>query len=562
MPFRRVQSHFTDHSGRIIASLFLLLASVITWIFLAQIRHHSLEVAAQSLWSVNHLTSERLKQQSTDMISASTGLAANAPIHGQLLQLLSGRGDPAARFTLRRGLAAWMVAHHFRDFYLLNSEAQIVAGMREADNAMPAPKTVAGMLANVLDGEGLISHAFHMGDDVQMWQLVPVFDNHGKAAGALALVMDRARHFGRTTRFGRFGKSAETYLVDRQGRMLTASRFEKQLKSSGRLKTDESSVLNLRVTEPGGNLPTYAVAHMLEAPDGSNISGYPDYRGVPVIGVWQWDKAFDAAIITEVDLDEVLADYRQTRNLIVALLGGLLLAGLLIARNYIHYQRRQQSDQHALRNMLLESTAEAIYGIDMNGRCTFANNACVHMLGFEDAAALLGRNMHQLIHHSHADGSAYDEQSCRVYRAFRNKTRVHNRDEVFWRRDGSNFPVEYWSHPVFDDTGQAIGGVVTFWDISELRKAEGERQKIEKQIQHSQRLESMGVLAGGIAHDFNNILSAILGNAALAARKVINDPLDARERKWKRWCSRVIALRSCAVRCWLIREKASLWSSC
>jgi len=515
------------------ATLFLLLAGAATWLSLTQIRHHSLEVAAESLWSVNRLTAERLKQQSADMIAASTALAANAPIHGQLLQLLNGRSAPAARFALRRGLAAWMVAHHFRDFYLLNPGAEIVAGMREADNARPAPKTVAGMLANVLDGEGLISHAFRIGDDVQMWQLVPVFDAHGKAAGALALVMDRARHFGRTTMFGRFGRSAETYLVDRQGRMLTASRFEEQLRSSGRLKEHESSVLNLRVTEPGGHRPTYAVAHMLQAPDGSNISGYSDYRGVPVIGVWQWDKAFDAAIITEVDVDEVLADYRQTRNLIVSLLGGLLLAGLLITRNYIRYQRRQQSEQHVLRNMLLESTAEAIYGIDLSGRCTFANNACVRMLGFEDGAELLGRNMHLLIHHSHADGSAYDEQSCRVYRAFRNKTRVHNRDEVFWRRDGSSFPVEYWSHPVFDDEGDVVGGVVTFWDISELRKAEGERQKIEKQIQHSQRLESMGVLAGGIAHDFNNILSAILGNAALAERKVISDPLDAREKMEK-----------------------------
>jgi len=533
MPLRKVHEHFTDHSGRVIAMLFLLLAGAVTWLSLTQIRHHSLEMAAQSLWGVNRLTAERLKQQSSDMIAASTALAANAPIHGQLLQLLSGHAGPADRFQLRRALAAWIVAHHFRDFYLLNPDALIVAGMRESDHARHAPKTVAAMLADVLDGEGLISHAFGFGDDVQMWQLVPVFDHHGKAVGALALVMDKERHFGRTTMFGRFGRSAETYLVDRQGHMLTASRFEDQLRSSGRLGAHESSVLNLRVTQSGSDSPTYAVAHMLDAPDGANIDGYPDYRGVPVIGVWQWDKAFDAAIITEVDLDEVLGDYRQTRNLIVILLIGLLLAGLLITRNYVRFQRRQQSEQHALRNMLLESTAEAIYGIDLNGRCTFANNACVRMLGFEDAEALLGRNMHQLIHHSHADGSAYDEQSCRVYRAFRNKTRVHNRDEVFWRRDGSCFPVEYWSHPVFDEDGEAVGGVVTFWDISELRKAEDERQKIEKQIQHSQRLESMGVLAGGIAHDFNNILSAILGNAALAARKVISDPLDAKDKMEK-----------------------------
>ncbi len=533
MPLRRVQAHFSDHSGKVIAVLFLLLAGVLTWLSLMQIRHHTLEVAAESLWGVNRLTAERLQQQSADMISASNSLVSNAPIHAQLLSLLRGEAGSGARFELRRSLAAWMVAHHFRDFYLLNPDAKIVAGMREADNAAAAPEAIAAMLGDVMDGEGLISHAFRVGDDVQMWQLTPIFDAGGKAAGALGLVMDRARHFGRTTMLGRFAQSVETYLVDRQGRMLTPSRFEDQLRRGGRLGLHESSVLNLKVEKPGSDHPTYAVAHMLDAPDGSNIEGYSDYRGVPVIGVWQWDKAFDAAVITEVDLDEVLADYRRTRNLILALLAGLLLAGWLITRGYVRFQRRQQSEQHALRNLLLESTAEAIYGMDLDGRCTFANNACVQMLGFEDSEALLGRNMHQLIHHSHADGTAYDEQSCRVFRAFRNKTRVHNRDEVFWRRDGSCFPVEYWSHPVFDDDGELIGGVVTFWDISELRKAEDERHKIEQQIQHSQRLESMGVLAGGIAHDFNNILSAILGNAALAARKVISDPLDAREKMEK-----------------------------
>jgi len=529
----RMQKHIGDYSGMVLAVMFLLLAGAVTWLSLSQIRKHALEVAAESLWSVNRLTFERLNQQRGDMLKASLVLVENPPAHNQLTALLSGRNDSDARFVLRRTLAAWLVAHRFRDFYLLSADGEIITGMRDAVNGLPVPAEIATILPDVLNGEGLVSHAFRFADDVQMWQMMPVSDHAGRAVGALALVMDKQRHFGRTTMFGRFGASTETYLVDRHGRMLTASRFEDQLRRSGRLKADQSSVLNLLAHLPGSDTPTYAAAHMLEAPDGMNVDGYPNYRGVQVIGVWQWDKTLDAAIITEVELDEVLADFRQVRNLIMALLAGLLLTGMLIARGYFRFQQQQEREQNMLRNMLIESTAEAIYGIDLQGRCTFANNACVRMLGFDDAEQLLGRNMHKLIHHSHADGSPYDEQSCRVLRAFRNKTRVHNRDEVFWRRDGSSFPVEYWSHPVFDDDGETVGCVVTFWDISELRKAEHERERIEKQIQHSQRLESMGVLAGGIAHDFNNILSAILGNAALASRKVISDPVDAREKMEK-----------------------------
>ena len=467
------------------------------------------------------------------MIAASTSLSANAPIHASLLEMLHGQGDAGSRYALRRALASWMVAHHMRDFFVLRLDGHIAAGMRDAEQGKLAPEPIRKILPEVLDGEGLISHAFQVAGDVQMWQLVPVFDRRGHAAGALSLLLDHQRHFGHSTILGRFGQSAETFMVDQQGRMLTPSRFEDQLHESGRLKAAESSVLNLKVMEPGSRQPTYAVAHMRDADDGMNISGYPDYRGIMVIGVWQWNKAFAAAIITEVDLDEVLIDYSHTRNLILMLLFTLLVAGLIVTRSYIRYQRKQANAEQHLRNLLIESTAEAIYGVDLKGRCTFANNACVEVLGYDDAAQLHGHNMHQLIHHSHADGSAYDEQVCHVFRSFRNKTRVHHRDEVFWRRDGSAFPVEYWSHPVFDEAGEVVGGVVTFLDISELCQAETERHQIEKQIQHTQRLESMGVLAGGIAHDFNNILSAILGNAALASRKVVSDPLDAREKMEK-----------------------------
>jgi len=511
---------------------FLLLAALLTWLSLGQIRQHELESAAHSLQAINNMTAQALGRQTQSAIAEAKSLSANAPVHALMLSLLDQASSNMSqqRFILRHQIAAWLVSHKFRDFYLLQPDGHIAAGFRDGDLGRLVVPAIVATLKDVLLGTALITHPVRVGDDVQMWLLLPVFDHAGQAAGVFAAVLDKRSHFGNVAALGRFGMSTETYLVDRDGRMLTASRFEDMLIAKKHLKSGQSSVLNIRVQEPQTGQPTYAVAHMLAAPDGSNIKGYPDYRGIPVIGVWQWDHQFDAAIISEMDLEEALVGYKQTRNLVLLLLVGLLVAGLLVARAYAYYRRRQEREANELRNLLLESTAEAIYGIDLNGRCTFANNVCVRMLGFETVDGLLGRNMHQLIHHSHADGSAYDEQACLVYRAFRNKTRVHNRDEVFWRRDGSCFPVEYWSHPVFDDAGDVLGGVVTFWDISELRKAEGERHKIEKQIQHSQRLESMGVLAGGIAHDFNNILSAILGNAALAGRKVISDPLDAREK--------------------------------
>jgi PAS domain S-box-containing protein len=116
--------------------------------------------------------------------------------------------------------------------------------------------------------------------------------------------------------------------------------------------------------------------------------------------------------------------------------------------------------------LLLDSTAEAIYGTDLSGCCTFCNQACLRLLGYADASCLLGRNMHEVIHHSRADGSAYPVEECCIYQAFRKGCVMHVDDEVVWRSDGTCLPVEYWSHPVKRE-GKMVGCMVTFVDITE-----------------------------------------------------------------------------------------------
>ncbi len=120
--------------------------------------------------------------------------------------------------------------------------------------------------------------------------------------------------------------------------------------------------------------------------------------------------------------------------------------------------------------LLLESTGEGIFGIDMAGRCTFVNRAAAQMLGW-GTDMVLGRNMHDLIHHTHADGSHYPECDCPIFNAFRRGLPCRIADEVLWRADGTPFWAEYSSYPVID-AGQVQGAVVTFVDISERRRAE------------------------------------------------------------------------------------------
>jgi PAS domain S-box-containing protein len=136
--------------------------------------------------------------------------------------------------------------------------------------------------------------------------------------------------------------------------------------------------------------------------------------------------------------------------------------------------------QHQL-SLLLESTGEGIFGIDLDGRCMFINRAGAQMLGFEPAE-VLGRNMHELTHHSHADGSPYPDTDCPIFNAFRKGLPCRVDTEVFWRRDHSAFAVEYSSHPILDGA-QVRGAVITFVDITERKRAAEALQKAKDELE-------------------------------------------------------------------------------
>jgi PAS domain S-box-containing protein len=128
-------------------------------------------------------------------------------------------------------------------------------------------------------------------------------------------------------------------------------------------------------------------------------------------------------------------------------------------------------------SLLLNSTAEGIYGLDSQGNCRFTNPSALRLLGYERGEYLIGRNIHDLMHHTRPDGTPYPIQDCKILGAIRSGERVHCDDEVFWRKDGTSFPVEYWSYP--QRVGDAlVGAVVTFVDVTARRLMEAENRKL------------------------------------------------------------------------------------
>jgi PAS domain S-box-containing protein len=146
--------------------------------------------------------------------------------------------------------------------------------------------------------------------------------------------------------------------------------------------------------------------------------------------------------------------------------------------------------------LLLESTGEGIFGIDLDGHCVFINRAGARLLGYPQAA-VLGRNMHELTHHSHADGSHYPDTDCPIFNAFRQGLPCRIDTEVFWRADHSCFPVEYSSYPIMEGT-QVRGAVITFVDITERKRAADALQRANEVLE--QRVaERTGELSAALA---------------------------------------------------------------
>ena len=139
------------------------------------------------------------------------------------------------------------------------------------------------------------------------------------------------------------------------------------------------------------------------------------------------------------------------------------LNNLLLLRNI------SDSEQHI--RTLLDSTAEGIYGLDMDGVCTFCNSASVKLLGFTEPEELIGKTMHNLIHHTHRNGEIYNVDDCKIYQSFKENKKCHSDSEVMFRANGTSFDAEYWSYPI-ERNGRVEGCVVTFLDVTNRKQQE------------------------------------------------------------------------------------------
>ena len=182
------------------------------------------------------------------------------------------------------------------------------------------------------------------------------------------------------------------------------------------------------------------------------------------------------------------------------------------------------SSRETLR-LILDTTSEAIYGVDNTGVCVFCNKSGVEVLGYTSDSELIGHDMHALIHHSKPDGSHFSVQECRINQTIHKGESSHFDDELLWRKNGTSFPVECWSNPRIID-GVIKGAVVTFIDITKRKKVEKDLISALNAAQEANLAKSQ--FLSNMSHEIRTPMNAVIGMGHL----LLETNLDNRQRDY------------------------------
>jgi two-component system sensor histidine kinase TtrS len=210
----------------------------------------------------------------------------------------------------------------------------------------------------------------------------------------------------------------------------------------------------------------------------------------------------------------------------------LTLLACLFGWRLIRFDTRLSNAQEqwkSCESLVLDALAEGVLGLDPTGRVTFVNHALATMTGWttED---LLGHDAHEYLHHTHADGEPYPFEQCPIHATLNDGKARFIDDDLFWRRNGSCFPVEYSVTPMQDSRSAMLGTlVVVVRDVTERRGLAERVRRLEMEQAHAARVNMLGELVSGIGHELNQPLTVIGTNARACLRMIASGRTECGE---------------------------------
>lgn len=337
--------------------LFIALSFLLGWFALQHSKNAISATVQNNIQTILNTTVERLREWSAYRTLLLEDFSRDPGLRAMTEELLRVRPDAESLLTSR---ALGETRRYFQlkadsfgslGFFIIDRDGISIGSAR--DSNIGTTNLIASqrpeLLQRVFEGDTVFippieSDVGPTGADsgsstATMFFAAPIRNREGEVVAALAQRIDPGDDFTRVLQFGRIGESGESYAFDRQGLLLSESRFNETLRDIGLIGADQSSMLNVQIRDPGGSLVdghqpelaltdrplTRMATFATRNQPGFDMVGYRDYRGVQVLGAWTWDRDLDLGIATEIDLSEAMSSYYTVRATTFGVLGITLL---------------------------------------------------------------------------------------------------------------------------------------------------------------------------------------------------------------------------------------------
>ena len=366
----------------------------------------------------------------------------------------------------------------------------------------------------------------------------PIKNKNGDVIALLSAQEDPGLEFSRLCSLGRFGTTGETYAFDKNGTLLSTSRFENELIEAGLLKRDEKSILNIELRNPGGEILngfisetprdlqqfTESVSQAINKRDGINLEGYEDYRGVPVLGIWKWNSRYNFGLVSEIDYFEGYKSYTSARNNIIIVLiitliisissimlsifiGDRATRALIKANDGLEERVESRTKELRFTQFGIDHAGESVLWIDPNtAMITHSNKRAWESLGylkeeFKDMTV------------PQIDPQFPMEQWLLLVESLKEGNEAIF-ESVHRRKDGKTFPIEINATYIEYDDQSFIVAFVR--DITDRKKAEEELRRAT--IIAEEATKAKGNFLANMSHEIRTPMNAIIGLDNLLSR--------------------------------------------
>jgi PAS domain S-box-containing protein len=458
----------------------------------------------------------------------------------QIMQIIEAGGTQSVEDDLYRRLDTTLTAitesENYRDYKLFNLNGELLLSGRDGVEDSPRSFNLpSSLLREARSGEVAVSQPLK---SQQLWQdmdghireglatmifMAPVIDWFGETIGFFAFEINPDRLFIPAFHDNQFGSTGQTYAIDRDGLLLTESKFSSQLVAAGLLSpTHPHAELRLTVRRPDDNLlkadnpitarqysdfPLTRMAQSLtrQASD-IDIEGYRDYRGVEVIGAWRWDEELNMGIATETEVAEA---YKLFRSLLYSVIFSIVVVIVMTAIGTLLYRRSTMQRMASLqqRDAIINQTDDGFVTIDDEGMINMVNPAVCSLFGYTETE-LVGQPVSILL--PEEERSQHDHYLA--HSALHAPKVIHRTRALQGRRkDGSLFPIELNVSPMQFGHRKYFIGVIR--DISERHQYQQELINAMRQAEQANRAKSE--FLAKMSHELRTPLNAIIGFSQL-----------------------------------------------